>query len=80
MKELKPRDRIIRTLRHEKVDRVPVFYRMKHEAKEKLARVCDQFGYERLLDDNPRARKLRCGTLRETDWGAGRIDGCAYDC
>jgi len=39
MKELKPRDRIIRTLRHEKVDRVPVFYRMKHEAKEKLARI-----------------------------------------
>ena len=39
MKELKPRDRIIRTLRHEKVDRVPVLYRMKHEAKEKLARV-----------------------------------------
>ncbi len=39
MKELKPRERIIRTLRHEKVDRVPVFYRMKHEAKEKLARV-----------------------------------------
>jgi uroporphyrinogen decarboxylase len=39
MKELKPRDRFIRTLRHEKVDRVPVLYRMKHEAKEKLARV-----------------------------------------
>jgi uroporphyrinogen decarboxylase len=39
MKELKPRERIIRTLRHEPVDRVPVLYRMKHEAKAKLARV-----------------------------------------
>ena len=36
MKELLPRDRFIRTLRHEKVDRVPVLYRMKLEAKEKL--------------------------------------------
>ncbi|MSO93562.1 MAG: hypothetical protein EXQ86_09220 [Rhodospirillales bacterium] len=39
MKELKPRDRFIRTLRHEPTDRVPVLYRMKHEAKAKLARV-----------------------------------------
>ena len=39
MKELLPRERIIRTLRHEKVDRVPLLYRMKHEAKEKLARI-----------------------------------------
>jgi len=39
MKELLPRERFIRTLRHEPVDRVPVLYRMKHEAKEKLARV-----------------------------------------
>ncbi|MFQ5994928.1 MAG: uroporphyrinogen decarboxylase family protein [Acidiferrobacterales bacterium] len=39
MKELKPRDRVIRVLRHEKVDRVPVLYRMKSEAKEKIARV-----------------------------------------
>lgn len=39
MKELKPRDRVIRVLRHEPVDRVPVMYRMKHEAKAKLARV-----------------------------------------
>lgn len=39
MKELKPRERFIRTLRHEPVDRVPVLYRMKHEAKAKLARV-----------------------------------------
>ncbi len=39
MKELKPRDRFIRVLRHEKVDRVPVLYRMKSEAKEKIARV-----------------------------------------
>lgn len=39
MKELLPRERFIRTLRHEPVDRVPLLYRMKHEAKEKLARV-----------------------------------------
>lgn len=39
MKELLPRDRFIRALRHEPVDRVPLLYRMKHEAKEKLARV-----------------------------------------
>lgn len=39
MKELKPRDRFIRTLRHEPTDRVPVLYRMKHEAKAKLARI-----------------------------------------
>ena len=39
MKELLPRERFIRTLRREPVDRVPTLYRMKHEAKEKLARV-----------------------------------------
>ena len=39
MKELLPRDRFIRALRHEPVDRVPLLYRMKHEAKEKLARI-----------------------------------------
>lgn len=39
MKELKPRERFIRALRHEPVDRVPLLYRMKHEAKEKLARI-----------------------------------------
>ena len=39
MKELLPRERFIRTLRHEPVDRVPLLYRMKHEAKSKLARV-----------------------------------------
>lgn len=39
MKELKPRERFIRALRHEPVDRVPVLYRMKHEAKSKLARI-----------------------------------------
>lgn len=39
MKELLPRDRFIRALRHEPVDRVPLFYRMKAEAKSKLARV-----------------------------------------
>ncbi len=39
MKELLPRERFIRALRHEPVDRVPLLYRMKHEAKSKLARV-----------------------------------------
>ena len=39
MKELKPRERVERVLRHEPVDRVPLFYRFKHEAKEKLARI-----------------------------------------
>ena len=39
MKELLPRERFIRVLRHEPVDRVPLLYRMKHEAKSKLARI-----------------------------------------
>lgn len=39
MKELLPRERFIRALRHEPVDRVPLLYRMKAEAKAKLARV-----------------------------------------
>ncbi|MDH3580622.1 MAG: uroporphyrinogen decarboxylase family protein [Hyphomicrobiales bacterium] len=39
MKELLPRDRFIRALRREPVDRLPLFYRMKAEAKSKLARV-----------------------------------------
>ena len=39
MKELKPRDRFIRSLRHEKIDRVPRLFRLKREAKEKVARV-----------------------------------------
>ena len=39
MKELLPRERFIRALRHEPVDRVPVMYRMKAEAKSKLARI-----------------------------------------
>ncbi len=39
MKELLPRERFIRALRHEPVDRVPLLYRMKHEVKSKLARV-----------------------------------------
>ncbi|MBI1384375.1 MAG: hypothetical protein GC150_05650 [Rhizobiales bacterium] len=39
MKELLPRERFIRALRREPIDRVPLLYRMKHEAKEKLARV-----------------------------------------
>ena len=39
MKELLPRERFIRALRHEPVDRVPLLYRMKAEAKAKLARI-----------------------------------------
>jgi uroporphyrinogen-III decarboxylase len=39
MKELSSKERVLRTLRREPVDRVPLFYRMKHEAKDKLARV-----------------------------------------
>lgn len=39
MKELLPRERFIRTLRHEPVDRVSVLYRMKAEAKQKIARI-----------------------------------------
>jgi len=39
MKELTHRERMLRTLRREPVDRVPLFYRMKHEAKAKLARI-----------------------------------------
>ena len=39
MNELTPKERVHRTLRREPVDRVPLFYRMKHEAKQKLARV-----------------------------------------
>jgi hypothetical protein len=44
MKELLPRERFIRTLRREPVDRVTTLYRMKHEAKEKIGRV---FGVEK---------------------------------
>ena len=43
MKELLPRERFIRTLRHEPVDRISTLYRMKSEAKQKIARV---FGIE----------------------------------
>ena len=39
MKELLPRERFARAVRREKVDRVPLLYRMKSEAKEKIARV-----------------------------------------
>ena len=39
MKEMKPRDRFIGALRHEKIDRVPRLFRFKREAKEKVARV-----------------------------------------
>ena len=39
MKELLPRERFARAVRREPVDRVPVLYRMKAEAKAKLARV-----------------------------------------
>ena len=41
MKELTSKERVYRTLRREAVDRVPLFYRMKHEAKQKLARVTE---------------------------------------
>jgi uroporphyrinogen decarboxylase len=43
VKELLPRERFIRTLRREPVDRVSTLYRMKAEAKQKIARV---FGIE----------------------------------
>ena len=43
MKELLPRERVIRVLRHEPVDRLPTLYRMKSEAKQKIARI---FGVE----------------------------------
>ncbi len=43
MKELLPRERFIRTLRREPIDRVSTLYRMKAEAKQKIARV---FGIE----------------------------------
>ncbi len=43
MKELLPRERFIRTLHREPVDRVSTLYRMKAEAKQKIARV---FGIE----------------------------------
>ena len=39
MKDLLPRERFARAVRHEKVDRVPLLYRMKSEAKEKIARI-----------------------------------------
>jgi len=39
MKELLPRERFERAVRREPVDRVPVLYRMKSEAKQKLARI-----------------------------------------
>jgi uroporphyrinogen decarboxylase len=39
VKELLPRERFIRTLRREPVDRVSTLYRMKAEAKQKIARV-----------------------------------------
>ena len=39
MKELLPRERFERAVRREPVDRVPVLYRMKSEAKKKLARI-----------------------------------------
>lgn len=57
MKELIPRERFIRTLRHEPVDRVSVLYRMKHEAKEKIARV---FGVEKLAPAWVMTLRLSC--------------------
>ncbi len=60
MKELIPRERFARAVRHEPVDRVPLLYRMKSEAKEKIARV---FGIEKTgtgLKHNPEL-ELRLG-------------------
>ncbi len=39
MKELSSKERVHRALRREPIDRVPLFYRAKHEAKDKLARI-----------------------------------------
>ncbi len=39
MKELSHRERFIRALRHEPIDRLPRFFRFKREAKEKVARI-----------------------------------------
>ncbi len=39
MKDFLPRERFIGALRHEKIDRLPRLFRMKREAKEKIARV-----------------------------------------
>ncbi len=39
MNELLPRDRFIRAMRREPIDRVPRLFRMKREAKEKIARI-----------------------------------------
>lgn len=60
MKELLPRERFARAVRHEKVDRVPLLYRMKSEAKEKIARI---YGIEKTgtgLKHNPEL-ELRLG-------------------
>ena len=60
MKELLPRERFIRTLRREPVDRVSTLYRMKAEAKQKIARV---FGIEK-RGHRPQAttRRSSCGS------------------
>ncbi len=60
MKELLPRERFARAVRHEKLDRVPLLYRMKSEAKEKIARI---YGIEKTgtgLKHNPEL-ELRLG-------------------
>ena len=60
MKELLPRERFARAVRHEKVDRVPLLYRMKSEAKEKIARIYDIHDTGTGLKHNPEL-ELRLG-------------------
>ena len=85
MKELLPRERFIRALRHEPTDRVPLLYRMKHEAKEKLARI---YGIEDAATGrkhNP-ALELRLGNDAiiyqigiNADFRPARKDTCGAD-
>ena len=53
MKEQKLRNRFIRALRHEKVDRVPRLYSMRRAAKEKIGRVVGISESETGLDLQP---------------------------
>ncbi len=57
MKEPKPRDRFIRALRLEKVDRVPRLYRMRRAPKEKIDRV---FGISESETGSSSSRSLNC--------------------
>jgi uroporphyrinogen decarboxylase len=60
MKELLPRERFARAVRREPVDRVPLLYRMKSEAKEKIARVFGVTNTATGLKHNPEL-ELRLG-------------------